>query len=184
MAVEVEIKARVSSPDSLRENLHQRFGESSRFKRFDQYFRRQGDAFDHVRLRREVSETRQGESALITYKDKRLVAGVEQNLEIQFTISDSRSFTEFLQKLEFHPGYAKEKHVEVFYDACTGVSYELVFIPRLGWFIEIEKTAENKEEIQEAHQLVCQALKALGLDDKDIERRPYKLLLEEAETSS
>lgn len=179
MALEIEIKARIASPDSIRTALHSQFGEGVFIQRKDQYFRRSQDRFDHIRLREE------NEKAIITFKDKKISQGIEENLEIQFCVDNKQAFTEFLEKLGFFPTYSKEKTVQAFYDRQRNLAFELVHIPPLGWFIEIETVIdEQQQSTDNAHSLVKQALLDLGLEEKDIESRPYKALLEEAEKNS
>lgn len=179
MALEIEIKARIASPDSIKTVLHSQFGPGVFLRRKDQYFRRSQDRFDHIRLREE------NEKAIITFKDKKISQGIEENLEIQFCVDNKKAFTEFLEKLDFSPAYSKEKTVQAFFDRRRNLVFELVHIPLLGWFIEIETVInEQQQGVHNAHSLVKQALMDLGLEEKDIESRSYKVLLEEAEKTS
>ncbi len=178
MSLEIEIKTRLSSPDAIRKTLVQQFGQGTLIKRKDQYFSRAQDRFDHIRLREENEDT------IITFKDKKISQGIEENLEIQFKVDNKEAFKEFLEKLRFFPSYSKEKNVETFYDKEQNLTYELVHIPVLGYFIEIESVIEKQSQAKEAHEKVHQALLSLGLEEKDIETQPYKALLEKSEKDS
>jgi len=50
-------------------------------------------------------------------------------------------------------------------------------IENLGWFVEIENTAENKEERQKALEENIKLLKELGLNEKDVVDEPYRDLV-------
>lgn len=171
MHIEVELKARVEQPESIKSTLQQRFGPPRRIHRQDQYYKKDGDPFDAIRLRQE------DQRCIVSYKDKKQHRGIEQNSEIEFDVTDSVSFGRFLAMLGFFPSYRKEKIVLAFPCRSDRPLYELVEIPNIGWFIEIEMLVEEQGNIEEARDSVLRALSSLGLSEKDIEHRTYKEML-------
>lgn len=171
MSIEVEVKARIKNPKELKSILQQRFGPPRQIHRKDQYFRQADDPRDPIRLRQE------DQRCIVTYKERNEHDGIEQNLEIQFEIRNPEIFAQFLERLGFVPSFSKEKFVEVFHHPHDEPVYELVYIEKLGWFIEIELAIEDKAEQDKAKEKILHALYSLGLEKEDIEPRSYKSLL-------
>ncbi|MGL4524947.1 MAG: class IV adenylate cyclase [Spirochaetia bacterium] len=169
MAIEVEIKARLHDPQPIREQLTQKLGQPTILSRSDQYYRREKDATDLLRIRSENGQH------TMTCKQKLTIEGVEQNKEYEFCVDRMADFLSFLEIIEFYPSYRKEKYVEIFQG--PGITYEIAGIPALGWFIEIEAIVHQEEEIAAAREQVVTALLELEIAPEDVEPRSYKEML-------
>ncbi len=77
---EIECKAWVDDQEAIREKLHQKYSYREKYTKDDTYYRFPGQ--DRVfRIRRQKN------SAIITMKEKSRQNGMEENLEIEFSVS-------------------------------------------------------------------------------------------------
>lgn len=57
------------------------------------------------------------------------------------------------------------------------LTIEINFVPRLGYYLEIEHLAKNKQDIPKAKQRIEKAFRHLGFNRKQFEKRYYLDLL-------
>jgi adenylate cyclase class 2 len=196
MAVEIEVKARLDSPDPVKQRLEMGGPCRYSYEKNDVYWfpAEQAALPSGIRIRRE-RKTAPGlpaeERVLVTFKTKEIRDGVEINDEQEFTLAgaegDSRQgaevFAGLLGRLGLTPGVSKEKRGWAWELAGAGqppVLAELSLVTGLGWFIELEIIAENRDEqtIKESRRRLFSLLAELGISEARIEKRPYTLLLE------
>ncbi len=135
----------------------------------DTYFARPGSEVFEFRLREKNG------IFFVNQKNHKLVGKLEQNEELEFEISDGKAFEELTQKLGYVVFLKKEKRNEV-YELGKNFIAELVEVPTLGKFLEIEIICEFKEEIPEARKKIEGIFEKLDLT-KNIEKKQYSVLL-------
>jgi adenylate cyclase class 2 len=176
MYYEVEFKARLNQPEKIEEQVSKigKFFKET-FKE-DVYFRRAGnsDIFpdDLYRLRRE------GDKAIVTFKQLVIVDEVEVNQETEFTVDDAHGFYRFAHRFGFEPFVVKRKKSRVY--RVGQVNVELNEVEHLGDFAEIEILCDNEANVPAASIAIGQVLLRLGLTRYDIESRRYIELIQEA----
>jgi adenylate cyclase class 2 len=142
-----------------------------------------------LRVRRETNTAEDGEISkfnLITYKTRELRAGIEINDEREFEISDGEIFEDLLRRLGLAPGIRKNKRgwawrINVPGAAApdTEIRAELSDIKTLGWFLELEILAPEKDEktIAQCRERLFLLLEKLEIPREAIETRPYTEML-------
>lgn len=176
MPYEVELKARLTNPEKINRQaakIGQFTGET--FKE-DVYFRRKGNTQrspdDRYRLRREA------DTAVVTFKQKIMVEGVEVNDEVEFAVDEPHAFYCFADRFGFEPFVVKRKQSRVYQVGRANV--ELNKVEHLGHFAEIEILCDEEADIAAATLEVQQVLVRLGLKPDDLEPRRYIDLIQEA----
>ncbi len=178
MNKEIELKARVSEPEALRELLEKEYGGWDRINKDDIYYRYPQAQL--VRLRRE------NDTNCITVKKKRVMNGIEVNDELEFNVDDGDGFLSFLQLTGAQEYLSKIKKGYRF-TSGEGAVIELCEVSSLGWFIEIEKVISIPQEfagtesesrlIEDAKKVILGILSNLGIPESRLEHRYYSELL-------
>lgn len=178
MAIELEFKFRINEVD--KERLENRVAlllagfEFKEFVKEDTYFKKD----DFVRVRSE------GENLLITKKVKNITEqGYEINNEdeLVFSIDLKEPLIKFLNFLDYKESFIKLKKGRMWYKENLVV--EIVYVEKLGWFIELEIVLEDiatAEDIKTSWLKLENIKKSLGLDDSNLESKNYSELLKEA----
>lgn len=187
MGFEVELKVHVKDPEQLRKEI-EKFslvnGPVFEIKE-DIYYALPGeDAL--FRLRRESSGPSFADltgQLIFTRKHKALKDGIEVNQELEF----SANYNQFEQAHAFFLslGYGvfirkTKKGYSYSYRMTNDLPFlhlELVEVPPLGWFLEMEFVLEDEKKVPMARTLLIQMLEKLGIDQSDIESRYYMHLL-------
>lgn len=157
MAIEIELKARVRDSDALRRRLGEKADYLYAFEKEDTYWNWRegqksrgvspvpearlpsGPARPRLRIRNEKRALPDGRTesfTLATYKKKRLKDGVEINDEREFSVNPVQEFEAFLVLAGLKPETAKQKRGWAF--SRGGITAELLEVPPLGWFLELE----------------------------------------------
>ncbi|MFA6844307.1 MAG: CYTH domain-containing protein [Sphaerochaetaceae bacterium] len=184
MSLEVELKAHVPEIGNLRRRLSSRCqGETSEEKKDVYYCKDGGPAL--FRIRYEAYDGQEG-TVLFTCKEKRINNGIEVNTEHEFT---SRG-NEFAACQDFALALGYQVYVR---KTKSGYSYslsfpdfpplhiELVEVPPLGCFIEMEFVLTDQSLVEQAKARLLEVLASLGIDAGDIESRYYMELLKQTE---
>ena len=175
MGYEIEVKAWVSDPTTLEEQLEERGTFLRRFEKNDVYFEGQATYADQpmtVRIRED------GEKSVCTFKERRTVDGVEHNREWEFSIGDPSAMETLLIRLGL-PEFVRKRKSGVAY-RLDELLVELSEVEGLGHFVEIEILVDSSadESVQgRSRQRVQEALASLGIPDSAIESKPYTTLL-------
>jgi adenylate cyclase class 2 len=208
MAIEIELKAWVDAPETLKQILGRvlvgdvvtvapiaRF--TGAFDKEDTYWYPIAGTHTSlptsgVRIRVEMLSLLAGEegvkTTLVTYKTKELRNDIEVNNEREFTVSDTAIFEELLSALGLAPGVRKHKHGwawmynESAGGILTNITVELAFVEQLGYFVELEILARDDapETVACSRARLLALLERLGIDKTRIETRYYTEMLKEA----
>ncbi|MBN2653267.1 MAG: class IV adenylate cyclase [Spirochaetales bacterium] len=167
---EIELKAWITAPESLKEQLIRIADFVKSFSKKDYYFLIPGKQ-DWFRLRID------GGKNIVTVKDKNLVDGVEINKEVEYCVDSQDSFIEFAQMIGSKLDIIKYKRGDLF--VYNGYNIELCELVGLGWFVEIEKLTEDSSKIDQIKQELREILALLGVGESQIESRLYIDMLKE-----
>jgi adenylate cyclase class 2 len=189
MVTEIELKAHVEDAEGLRLLLLKKAGYLGKFEKEDHYWfpdevspnNVSGFLQNGLRVRREECCHPDGNVEaviLATYKTKEVSSGIEINDEREFEISRGRpDFEEFLMRIGFKPRAMKRKRGWAF--SREGIRAELCEVEDLGWFLELEILADNREAItiEKERKHLLDFLSELGIDQNAIESRYYSQML-------
>lgn len=168
---EVEAKVAINKRDFNR--LQKELKKTAKFKgkyiKKDEYFNDIKDAF--IRIREENGKP------IFGLKNKRLDRGIEANTEIEWHIKDKKKWSQLLNKLDINPFIRKTKNNETY--QLDDFMVELNFIPKLGYFLEIERIVKSKNQIAKAKKELIDMFKKLGYSHKDFEKKYYLEMLQE-----
>lgn len=201
MATEIEMKAWVRDPTAVREAIERLCSFERSYIKKDIYLHgptgRPEESWAHwsrekssgppprprdFRLRMEDG------SATCTFKDRNLDRGLEVNREVEFTVSDGRLFLELAARLGCRVFSCKVKEGRRYTRAGDGdrerkLVAELSHIPGLGDFIEVEFVFDSDkpsaEDTEDTYAAIRTFLDRIGIEESDIESRPYAKLLDE-----
>ena len=178
--IEVELKARVADPGRV-EAAILAFAEPARnFEKEDAYWH--GPGWRIHRGQKGFRIRRDGDEAVVTFKDKRSEGGIEINREREFTVSDPATFAEFAERMGCEPFFTKSKRGRSFEIRRAGARpllLELCEVAGLGWFLEIVALVEEGDPagVALARGEIRSLLAKAGLGESDIEPRYYSELL-------
>lgn len=176
MSIEVEVKCRVADYAALQQKLFDRYGQSTPYDKQDTYFSHNSHP-EKALFRMRIN----GDRFEVTGKEKRIFAGVEQNIEHEFAISDPDQFRLFAAALGYAEFLTKHKHGETF-TGKAGLRFDLSHVDKLGDYLEIELLLSDESDelqIKAARQRVLHLLTELGFSERDIEPRYYTDMLYE-----
>jgi len=167
---EIECKAWVDDPEVLRQELKQRYTFKTSYLKDDTYYNFPG--------RKQTFRVRkQGNDSIVTVKKKSRENGIEDNLEMEFNVSNADALDFFIREFDCPVYIRKRKNSEVY--ESEGITIELSFVDTLGWFLEIEKivTSESAEDKKSAKVSIIKILEDLGIPENKIEERYYTEML-------
>jgi adenylate cyclase class 2 len=110
-------------------------------------------------------------------KDKNITGGVESGIEIKWGIKDKKKWTAFLGKSGIKPAIRKSKKTKAY--QLNGFNIELNHVSGLGYFLEIERIVQSKNQIPKTKKELIDIFDKLGYSQKDFEKRYYLDLLQE-----
>ena len=177
--LEIELKARPEDFKACKKRLDAGAGRGTAFVKDDAYWSVRGL---FVRVRRE--ERGGGRRTLVTWKTKQRRDGVEINDEKEFAVSDPELFEELLALLGFEKRTVKRKEGwawkagEIAAELCEVSGSRPGGAPvTLGWFLELETAAEDRDETAARNALFCLLEKA-GLAKDRVESRYYAEMIQ------
>jgi adenylate cyclase class 2 len=177
---EVELKAWVDDTTSVERTLEKACVFRRTFDKRDRYFAAPSCAAAEEWVPKQFRLRQEAGTLVCTYKQKRMEAGVEVNLEREFDVSDEDAFVGLVERIGCTPLVDKHKHGSLW--EYHGLNVELSEVDRLGTFLEIERLVDDDADEaaqRRAQQQVRTALVELGGDPNRIEERPYtRMLLE------
>jgi predicted adenylyl cyclase CyaB len=193
MAIEIELKARLEENEPVKQRLSSLGVFLHSYEKSDVYWDCAENILPYsVRVRREIRTLQDGTAettTLVTFKTKEIVeGGVEVNEEREFYVSQAAVFEELLGGLGLKPGIKKEKRGWAWHVAKARplILAELSNVKSLGWFIELEIMAEDRDEktVVASRRQLLDVLAQLGIAPEQIEARPYSMLLREIRSVS
>ena len=127
---------------------------------------------ERYRLRREAGQ------AVVTFKHKMPVDGIEVNDEVEFSVGNAHAFFRFAESFGFEPFVVKRKRSRVY--KVNSASIEINEVEHIGYFAEIEILCEDEALLPVARTQIKEILARLGLTEDDLEPRFYTSMLQEA----
>ncbi|MCG8478701.1 MAG: class IV adenylate cyclase, partial [Spirochaetales bacterium] len=123
---------------------------------------------------------RDGERWLCTFKQKKILDGIEENRETEFLVSDGEAFRLFLYSLGLTCLITKRKEGESW--LVDGVTVELSRVNELGCFVELEVVLSDDaadSDIAAARGRLTALLGRLNVSPASIETRTYTEMIYE-----
>ena len=173
MPIEVEIKARIDDPEKIVRTLSERGVFQRRYEKEDRYFGAPGSTAQ-FRLRRD------GGRLICTFKEKKVDDRFEVNRECEFGVSDETAFERFAAHLGYECVTEKRKVGRSW--LVGAVRCELSEVSALGFFLELEIVLpedSDEEERDRAKEQLFAMLSELGVDESNVEARPYTRMIHE-----
>lgn len=189
MAQQTEIECKyhiaVHERDALRETLHSQCVKHRCVEKHDTYYTFTVESNEKlIRIRR----TKQ--ACVLTYKEHHLhTSGVEKNTEYEVKIDDEHAMHAILRALGTKLYVRKYKLAESFtLPRClygNTVTVELVEVPPLGHFVEIECIADaSKKNLTPVYDTILRVVAAYNLSHDALEKRPYIAMLKSIQKNS
>ena len=171
--IEVESKAKIINPERFRV-LAQKIGRyKGKERKVDDYYSLESESSypkKSLRIRKKSGFYMINFKQRISYK-----LGVHAKKETEFKVSDVAGFVRLIHDFGFKKWLTKEKYTEL-YEIKRHFNIELNHVKNLGWFVEVEYLCNGKGT-EKARKEVLDALKKLGLRQKDIVKEGYTKLL-------
>ncbi|HOV95069.1 MAG TPA: class IV adenylate cyclase [Spirochaetales bacterium] len=176
--IEIELKARVENPESVKAELSHFMRFLGSVEKDDEYWSvpvvvasvpTTGFRF---RVRREQTQT------TVTFKEKNYTNDIEVNNEIEFGVENLEGFRHFIAKMSAQLLYVKKKSGTAWMSE-DGIRAELVNVEGVGDFLEVELLFDEvpKPSVTETKARLMQIVEKCGLSEKDLEPRPYSQLM-------
>jgi adenylate cyclase class 2 len=190
MATEIELKAHVNDLDKILSIIRNTCGVNHECfqEKKDIYLTNHIDQPPcRVRLERKgLDKEHLIDTLLITVKDKQSTNGIEVNDEVEIN-SDGANFekaVKIFKVLGYKEVLVKEKigYSFIFDKFRFPLHLEVLEVPPMGWFLEMEFTPEvtlRDGEIEEIKGNLLIALKMFGINEDKIEKRFYRDMLDE-----
>jgi predicted adenylyl cyclase CyaB len=167
--IEIELKAHVKDVEAVKAKLKPKYYYGN-FVKNDAYWKKDGFT---VRVRREAWQG--GETkAIVTYKVKSVLDGIEVNDEREFTVSDFDLFEEMLMNCGLKPDFHKRKVGEQYRYGDVTIELCKVFGTKdLGWFLELEVITDSTVSVDTVREKLFSLIEEFGLSKYDIETSFY-----------
>ena len=193
--IEVEIKAKVSDPDSIREKFKSKEGkyiislhhEDTYFNMPEKLrdFRKTDEA---LRIRKSIEYEEGFESSenkinyYLTYKGKKLDSLTKTRKELEISVSNGEIMKDLLNSLGFRDflTVVKERELyEVHYKDKVIITL-IDYIPILNeYFIEVELITESTKKLEDSRELLFEFLSSLNIKREESIRKSYLELIVE-----
>lgn len=170
------MKARVTDPDPILSRLNAIGVPRRRYVKEDQYYG-PSDSLDGARYR----IRRDDDQRIVTVKEKSIHDGIEENREIEFTVSDADAMERVFRSLGLRRVITKRKRGEAF--SVEGVLVECSHVDHVGWFVELELVLSDdagRDEIAAARDRLRRLLDQLDIPSSAVESRSYNQMIYEA----
>ncbi len=175
---EVELKVRIDNIEELEASFREKYEFVGKFVKRDIYFGK--DGVDLFRLRG-VSDG-ESEKFVVTTKERFRVAGIEENVEREFSVDSQEEFIAFANFLGYDELIRKVKHSICFNNGDMFI--ELVTIEGLGDFLEIEILVSDEASKSSARDRLLAFIESLGKSSDDVVSKYYVELLRDVEVSN
>jgi adenylate cyclase class 2 len=193
--IEVEIKAKVSDPDSIREKFKSKDGkyiislhhEDTYFNMPEKLrdFRKTDEA---LRIRKSIESEDKFESSekkinyYLTYKGKKLDSLTKTRKELEISVSSGEIMKDLLNSLGFREVLTVVKERELYkVQYKDKVIIALIdYIPILNeWFIEVELITESTKKLEDSRELLFEFLNSINIKREESIRKSYLELIVE-----
>ena len=179
--IEVEIKAKINDPGSIRSNL-EKLGciHFDNQIQSDTYYNASEGGRDFARTDEALRIRRIGEISFITYKGPKIHTLSKSRKEIEIEIKDPTGAAEMFTALGFTQVMTVIKSRDIY--RLDQYEISLDNVKGLGDFLEIETTAEFESEVPTKVDSIFGLLAELDLKQEDTITKSYlELLLEKKE---
>jgi len=174
MKTEVQIKAKVYDFEKIKKKISEIAEFIDKQNKVDYYFSRDSN-LDRTELRLR----KKGNEKTVTFKMPFSGDGVEKSREYKFNVDNASDFIDVLENLGIMVIAMKHKN-SLFYKH-RDIAIQLASIPELGYFIEIEKKCDKKEE-DKARADILKLAEELGIKSEQMEKKAYlELLIEKSQ---
>jgi adenylate cyclase, class 2 len=184
MPFEIEAKARIKKSERSRieEHLNRLGTPLGRFHKKDCYWapvtgEKESDRLVRMRF---LKPDKIDAPAVITRKEKSFHGTVEINREVEFSVDQASSFSQFLSSLGFYPWMEKEKIGSAW--NLDEALVEICQVTGLGLFLEIEivisDEARESEKVKAARKIEA-IFTSFGINKDAMEKRYYLEMLRE-----
>jgi predicted adenylyl cyclase CyaB len=186
MKYEIERKAWLRDPDGARDRLAHMGRACGETRKDDRYYLLEPKAPGCIDMIRDpIFRIRtEGDRCLLTAKKRSFRGKTEINEEVEIPAgTPEETIRLFEDCLGLRPFVRKHKHTQLF--EVNGLDVEINFVKSLGWFLEVEATADglDPEEENRIMNSIDEVFDALGIREEDLEPRYYiEMLLRERET--
>ena len=194
--IEVEIKAKLSNPDNIRERFKTRNGKYIvSLHHEDTYFNMPENLRDFrktdeaLRIRKSIEYEGELESSekeinyYLTYKGKKLDSLTKTRKELEISVSSGEIMKDLLNSLGFREiiTVVKERELYKVHYKDKVIIALIDYIPILDeYFIEVELITESTENIENARDLLFEFLISLNINKEESIRKSYlELIIEE-----
>ena len=188
MGIEIELKARVGNPQEIWSRIEKIGVFIGSIEKTDTYWFLDRVANPYGLRIREIKQVgHSGKllcSTIATYKNKEISDGIEINNEKEFEFFGIEEFEGFLALSGYKKGIKKHKKGYSF--IRDDILIELMDVPNLGWFVEIEIIAKDSKEetVETARKRLLNCLAKLEIPEDAIEPMPYTKMLSENDPGS
>ncbi len=193
--IEVEIKVKVSDPDSIREKFKSKDGEYIvSLHHEDTYFNMPEKLRDFrktdeaLRIRKSIEFENEFESSenkityYLTYKGKKLDSLTKTRKELEISVSNGEIMKDLLNSLGFREvlTVVKERELyEVHYKDKVIIAL-IDYIPILNeWFIEVELITESTKKLEDSRELLFEFLRSINIKREESISKSYLELIVE-----
>ncbi len=193
--IEVEIKAKISDPDAIREKFKSKDGkyilslhhEDTYFNMPEKLrdFRKTDEA---LRIRKSIEYEDEFESSenkinyYLTYKGKKLDSLTKTRKELEISVSNGEIMKDLLNSLGFRDvlTVVKDRELyEVHYKDKIIIAL-IDYIPILNeWFIEVELITESTKKLEDSRELLFEFLNSINIKREESIRKSYLELIVE-----
>jgi adenylate cyclase class 2 len=169
MMLEIEFKARIASPDRMKEKIESIGGVFSE-KREETDFYYNSPVRDFAVTGEALRVRVENNAARITYKGARLGGRAKSRIEEETSVADPDTMKRILSALGFVPvGIVKKSR---HYYSVSDLTVTIDLVEGLGSFVEIEKIGENSELVEKELLIIAEKL-----DIHEFEPRSYLALM-------
>lgn len=174
--IEIELKARIESMEAVEQELSRFMRRAGPVDKRDEYWEFNGPRASPGGFRFRIRVDGQGTT--VTFKEKSFEGFLEINRETEFSVDSLDAFYSFLKKSGALFIYEKQKKGSR-WESDDGVVAEVVEVPPLGNFLEVECVCERLDARSQksARGRLMDVLKRCGVDASRLEARPYSQML-------
>lgn len=175
--IEAEYKARLSTPDAVRDHLCDR-AQSESVTYHDTYFDDETDTLSKAdrELRLRTITSPDSTQHLLTFKDAAVDSATGSKPEYETIIADRNALTEIIDHLGYTPAISFSKKCENFRFSDRGrdLLATLVTVPELeGTYLELETQVSDKAEMDAALGDLRSILHEIGVSDGELTTELY-----------
>ena len=170
MKTEVQVRVKVYDFVGMKKKISEMAEFENEEHKIDYYFERKSKS-ERTELRLRKIKNKNGISLKIYHLN-----GIERNKEYILNMDNASDCIDFLETLGMK--VVAMKHKKSYFYKYKDITIQLASIKELGYFLEIEKKCDKKDE-KEAEKEILELSRKLGISNDQTEKKSYlQLLLE------